>query len=564
MDNFNSEVYKIVNEFNENKEEDKKFKENKVIPFKFSYINQYVLYTRSVQTTPDWVGPLSQLSNEIIGTSNTSNSFVLFAQVNDKTFAVAGGQGYTVLSGHIHYDFGIQLLERLVEPNNPAVSRKTDRYITGNRIGSIHQYHQFVSLDSEAKLDNYIKSIAANLNKKIIEDTLGISIDSGKKSYMFEVKDSIKLGKSLRLDQLDSLLYKISILLDTKPLHTINFFRKLSDRDPVIKNLDISIAESLCDFIQKGLDINLQIIPYFTIGDKYKISIHNSKCTIEYSTKEEIKKFIKDNAPKELTNENVIDYLKKIELVVFSEGEKIDRNPLFVHLEHQILHKNRTYWLLDGNWHYVEGAFGQRLNDQFSKRIGPYHNENFTLSIIKQWKKGVSEGDYNFSHNDKENCFVLDKILVKNIEICDLLFFEGEKIYFIHVKDGVDGDMRVLEYQVLSSMKFLNNAINNETTIMREYYGSIRNKLDTQGESTIKTSAKKFINHFNQEDDFINFLIKPNVKINFVFAYRPKSQNLNSPKTISSTAAKISMIRLTEIIKSYDFGLKFLEIEKPS
>ncbi|WP_197431627.1 hypothetical protein [Lentibacillus sp. JNUCC-1] len=48
-----------------------------------------------------------------------------------------------------------------------------------------------------------------------------------------------------------------------------------------------------------------------------------------------------------------------------------------------------------------------------------------------------------------------------------------------------------------------------------------------------------------------------------MFAYRPlESHDLNRPETIESTAAKLSMIGLTETIKNYDFRLEFMEIER--
>lgn len=72
--------------------------------------------------------------------------------------------------------------------------------------------------------------------------------------------------------------------------------------------------------------------------------------------------------------------------------------------------------------------------------------------------KGISEGDYNFSHNTIENILVLDKIFVDNIEICDLLLIEENESFFIHVKDGLDRDARVLSEQIMSSMTAVNNA----------------------------------------------------------------------------------------------------------
>ncbi|WP_255286847.1 DUF6119 family protein [Bacillus wiedmannii] len=146
-------------------------------------------------------------------------------------------------------------------------------------------------------------------------------------------------------------------------------------------------------------------------------------------------------------------------------------------LDFKAMYNGKTYWLMNGKWVYLDETFIDILNEQFYRKVTSKYKQSRPLDELKFWEKGISEGDYNFSHNTIENILVLDKIFVDNIEICDLLLIEENESFFIHVKDGLDRDARVLSEQIMSSMTAVNNAQHfGDLEFFKRYYLSISNK----------------------------------------------------------------------------------------
>src|SRR5690625_4309217 len=129
---------------------------------------------------------------------------------------------------------------------------------------------------------------------------------------------------------------------------------------------------------------------------------------------------------------------------------------------------------------------------------------------LNEWSKDRSEGYFNYSHIDSENIYVLDEMLYENIELCDLLIEDPDnnKIYFIHNKKGIDGNMRMLVNQIEHGLRFL-SGFSQDFNILVDYYASIVNKIrntskETGEETQLSKAARKFKERFQRQDDFID------------------------------------------------------------
>src|SRR5699024_967753 len=200
-------------------------------------------------------------------------------------------------------------------------------------------------------------------------------------------------------------------------------------------------------------------------------------------------------------------------------------------------------------------------NRRFEEHIGPSIDKQSIVEAIQLniWKEG-SEGEYNFSHNENQSIYVLDRILYRNIEICDLLIDTKKHLYFIHVKDGLNADVRVGAEQSNQGMQLNSRGRNQASSILKGYYESIKRKVTNprNDETTITQSAKKVIQNLSEEKVVDAISTK---EITFVFACRPlKSHDYLDASTIKSTAAKLSMLNLLDEVKKYDFGFEFISI----
>src|SRR5699024_10743422 len=150
-----------------------------------------------------------------------------------------------------------------------------------------------------------------------------------------------------------------------------------------------------------------------------------------------------------LYNNEILKSITIINLSGYIEGEEIQKNSLYDHIDFKLTRHNKTYWLKDGNWFLLENDFLEEIDSRFEEHIGPSFDKQSIVDTIQLniWKEG-SEGEYNFSHNKNQSIYVLDRILYRNIEICDLLIETKNHLYFIHVKDGLNADVRVLAEQI--------------------------------------------------------------------------------------------------------------------
>lgn len=211
--NFDEYCCEIISKYNKTiQDEHKKYelRSNKEVSF-FQNIRNYRVYSAVKDTTPEWKNFLEELVDDLPSIKNISYSYVMFLEYESKIFAVTGGKGYLVIQEYKDNNFGLELLSKILDPNDPVIKQTTDRYLSGNRIGAKNYFLNYVSLNSESSISNFFKSIVTFFTKKQIEEIFGIPIDYGRNEYKFDVKDSIKLGKELNIKELDIFIKKLVI-----------------------------------------------------------------------------------------------------------------------------------------------------------------------------------------------------------------------------------------------------------------------------------------------------------------------------------------------------------------
>lgn len=160
------------------------------------------------------------------------------------------------------------------------------------------------------------------------------------------------------------------------------------------------------------------------------------------------------------------------------ENSEETRHILYEHIDVKIMLNDETYWLMGGNWHKVKRTFMEELNKQFVNKVTNGLHHEFNINKMNIWPKEESEGDYNHYHNEIPSLYVLDKILYRNIEICDLLHVENDAVCFIHVKNGLSGDVRVLVDQIEHAMTIIRYGLNHDKRILEEFYEYIIKKIN--------------------------------------------------------------------------------------
>lgn len=570
----------IINSYNQNSENDMWFKKKtNRLSMSFDNISNFCVYHAISKNIPEWNYVLNEIVTDLPEIINYNHSYVMFLECQNEIFAITGGRGYLVLENYKDYYFGLDLLSKLITPYDTLIKETTDKYLSGYRSSSHNQFLDFVTLNSESSFSNYFKNINVFFTKEKIEEFFGLRIESNKKNFKFIAKDSIKLGKSLRINELDVFINKICQLLNQESLSKINYFYEVNKKDPKYNILNSQLEREFISLVD-GVDIEnkISIVDLHTGCESYNLIRKSTKSVLgSYESNVDLEDVIQLYIDKfkesivQSDSKNIIDdFFKTLKVQGIIDNVIIDDKTLFNLLEYKCSLAEKVYWLFDGNWYYLDDEFIANINHQFLSKVYPIYNETPVLEEINLWNDDQNEGQYNYSHIDKENVFVLDKIFVENIEVCDLLIIKEPEIYFVHVKEGLDRDARVLSAQILASMTAIQNAkILGDTNFFVKYYNSIINKIkdqlpENEQESKLSIAAKKFRDRFPNENEFIAFITRQSLELNFIFAFKPNGHELNHPETIKSVPAKIAMINLINEAKNFDFKLGILEIRNES
>ena len=232
------------------------------------------------------------------------------------------------------------------------------------------------------------------------------------------------------------------------------------------------------------------------------------------------------------------------------EGHKHNRKPIkapfiqFISCEIED-EFNRPLFYIDNHWYKVEDNFIDELNSNCHQLMVNARLDKNVLPEIWKDAKDIDEDEYNLQYLNKSNYIVLDKILSQNIELCDILYYDDNEIYLIHVKKGFNAKMRDLSNQIKISSQRLWNDAKAEKKYLKEIYKNYKNSTNYQSN---KISQEDFLGLFNR-------------KVNFVLAftstlsdYRPIYNNIENVK---SNIAKFSII---ECLGNSIYPLSIFEI----
>lgn len=554
------------------------FKRIEPSDFRFENIGEnYLVFISKYRTNPTWVDSIQSLVNENIhDIGNVNYSFVVFLQYGQSIYAVTGGLGHNVISQEIDYYFGLDVLSRLMDTSDDIIKATSNRSLSGNVFSGHQQFINHVNLVSEREVTHFFKEINTSLTREKIKDQFEIDIKEKRKEFNFLAKDAIKLGKSITLKELDLLIKNLERLIEKEEALTqINRFHEVNSRDPVHKELNDRLNDIFISCIEGQMnieDVPLSVLPSeqnYSNCDKYILRKYGTKTkAIEHDTPIAFYNlvdffFLYYYGDAKSNQNNVENFLKEVRIQGYIDDELIFSPKIFEILSMQLTMGNKYYFLLDGKWFYLNNDFINNVNNQFVYQIANLYENSKRISYMKSWPPNSEEKYYNHSHNEVDNIFVLDRMLIENIEMCDLLSIKDNEPRFIHVKDGLAGDTRILCAQILSAMDSLHSALfGNDSDFLSDYYRSIENKCRAKDEY-LKTSAEKFINQFNEEQLFIDYIFNNFNNITFVLAFKGEQHDLYRPeKTISSAPAKISLLDLVQKSKQYNFKLEIFKIDE--
>lgn len=495
-------------------------------------------------------------------------SFVLFINYKSEIYCVISGSGMSVIKKFLHPSFGIDIYQRIAKPKEDIIVELETRGIASN-------------ISQKKQIFNYNQTIAETLEYSEVPTKIKLKIRQELKLNEFkkykldenlsllEIGSYFSIRKKLDFQELKVLIEDIhKIREDNKPVQLTLFFKindpnLVNELDETLKEIIVNdiILHSKPEEVKNNQSDIIEVVhpskletfyecDNFLIRAKYSrgkndIEI-NDRAKLYFECTKHIFNSLKNvsdrfDAKGKLYTHNIIGQINKVDITY---------GHFFSHITAEIEYLNKKYFKIDGHWYLLEDEFLQLMNRDAKEYYTKYRLDE---NILNNWPNDKDEDYYNKSHNNLATHYVLDKVISENIELCDLLIFKDENVYFVHVKNGFNTKMRDLYIQVILSAKRLSNDLKN-------------NKNSSYLEKTLKKyntlNPSKKIDH----KELIDRLRKDPNKINFVMAF--KNNHYKGKDTqerielCKSNIAKYALVQVVKEMQQYNFGIKLFDISE--
>ncbi|MDJ0331783.1 DUF6119 family protein [Planococcus sp. S3-L1] len=555
---------KLISEFNESyagaRLRKKYLKKPIARPINFTNLDEIYFYIGVQETEPSWkdfVGSLMGKDQKVI---NKSYSWILFMKKENIYYSITSGSAHNLISGYIDIIFGIEIFSKISDLHQKSIRSVTDKTLYGNRFSGTSYFLKDIALSDEKRMNAYFKEVSSSVQNEDVLSYLGLRGRNGNDTTTIVAKDSLKVKKAIDRNELNTLIGKLSDLLNLPDYDSINDFSVVTRRSILFQELNDKLWIGFNNWGQgdEDEDISISLPITFYRCEKIKI-VFGGHILKEEITIDEVGSFIREHANliiQEIDGDKIIEYFKKVSIIAIENNEDIDKVMLTSILDYKVLINRKFFYFMEGQWIHFKENFVDRLNRVLKEKVESIENQNTVEIPLKDWGH-VNEGVYNLNHIGINNVAVMDKVLVDNIEICDLLWVDNNEIYFIHVKEGLAGSTRILCEQIEAAVSaVINSKLVSDSDVMERYYNSAKEKINT---NTMSAQGHKFVNLFPEYEVFKEAIDKKN--LNFVFAYK-NTVNILETENIPSTPAKLAINGLLDNIKNYPVKLVFKQIEE--
>lgn len=530
---------------------------------------QVLLYVHKPKIgKPNWLNLLTSVvenNNDLKGINSQYPSFVMFFYNGNECYSVTGGAGHKVIESLIDNQFGFSVVERLIDANKDDVRKLAERAFLGVELASNRFFKSDFKVNDDNNFGKFYKGVDVFIDKKKLA-SIGIQTDKNK--LLVKGQLGFKIDTKITFDELLNRIKQISILLkNTKPKFELNPFKKVTRfelkkevrKDKTLEQyLNQDLYNQYFDSFQK---LETKDIYHPKLNDYLKCSTiiaELEKENVEIETSQNITPRLimgklgvtLDN----LTFPRFLQLISNIKIWIFDDERSEKTYPSYLEdwFFGEAKYADKNYVKFENEWYNYTINFSEDLN----KRLEEIKSR-CDIKIMNPWSSDLgTEGEYNDEYSTDDVFIVADGLFHKNIEVADLISWNDYELILYHVKSGLDRDLRVLQSQVINSLKVISEfKTNTGEESVKKYY----EKLKTNGNNIDKIPTL---------NDFKNKLDKK--KIRFVFGFATKTNNstideiFDEIKASQSLIAKISVLHTFYTVKQYDFEFSISKIVRNS
>lgn len=493
-------------------------------------------------------------------------SYVLFIKYKSEIYCVISGSGINVIKKYLHPTFGIEIYQRIASPTNDNIIELFIRSIANN----ISSKKETFNLNQTISETLEYSDIPTKIKLKV-RDELKLKefkkYDLDKNLAIMEIGSYFYLRKKINFEELKELIIDLHNIYVKNSPKQLTLFNKVNDSN-ILKKLDDELLDLVANDVQLHNDasrvrqsqneiiemVHPTKLERFYDCDKFLIryKFSRGKKDLEINDRSDLyfqsTKYIFESLNKITDRFEIKQSIFKLNIVGFVNKREVTYGSLFSHITAEMDFENNKYFKIDGHWYVLEDDFLDIMNDDAKAYYSKYLLKE---NILINWIDGDDEDAYNKSYYDIDQCYVLDKVIKDNIELCDVLIIHNNIAYFVHVKNGFNTKMRDLYIQVILAAKRLSNDLKNKKGV---------NYL----KKTLTEYNKRNPNKTIDIDDFIKKIKSKEITINFVMAFKNnhyKNESiLDRIDKCNSNIAKYSLVQVVKEMQAFNFGINLIDI----
>jgi uncharacterized protein (TIGR04141 family) len=537
--------------------------------------HEFRLFYKSWETPTRWkrfIAQIAEPTEPILQTDDAFNeAFILLIEIKKgrgvNIYAITGGAGHIELQSYINYQFGLDILARLIKAEDKVLRAAKERNFVGGVLGSVKYFRGDYNLNENEAFGNYYHELRAKLDKSLLKTKFNFKDEELKRGGLCDAKSSFTIRKPLTFDRAVEIIDTLHKIIK-QPGIELNLIKKLDKSDKaLIQKLEKEFEKELFKvYIGKPSDVNVEIchrnFDKFYDAAEYDVSFYLSKKQLTETVSECVN--LKDilvcyskHAIVVSTPKDILALFESTEIISYDTSHnQLTTGYLQDHLCAEIRFNSKSYFLFNKEWYFVKPDFENILNEQCQSFI----NNHRSSKLLKKWTKVFkSENDFNAAHFGDTDTLVFDKITPDHIEACDVLKWNKNEVYFIHVKKGFNNEMRNLGRQVHISAKRILQDLTSGRAFLTKLYDELYNMKATKPyfinaqKELMKMNKTDFLSLFdNRRPVFILAVLDDSKKGKRTFA---------NIKDYDSNIAKFCMQQLRQEMRSLEVELKVLEIE---
>ncbi len=521
---------------------------------------------------------IARANQDILKQISKTEGFVLLLskESNGCIYAVTGGIGYFAIQEYIDSEFGIDIISRLISKEDKIIKATKENSVMGGILGSIKYFRTNYNLYENDSFGKIYQELKTSLNKDILVGKFGLNEEDIKKDSVCIAKSSFKLNKALSFEQMLSIIDGCESVIEYKEPIVINAVSKVIKKKNVelINQLDEELFNQLWRRFTKQeksfmFDLCHKEFEKYLTAARYEIRKNQSTKNLfsrdDFTILDDI-----DLVFEKIENSKLIDagddknefvnLLSRLKIYSFDEeGKELTKWPLIYHIFGDVEYDDKRYFYINNVWYRIKDDFIESLN----KSCDDFTQKNWFSDLGYTWDyfNNVNENEFNSQFIGEENIIILDKIIPDNIEPCDILKWDDEHLYFIHVKAGFGNTMRDLCSQVLIAANKIIHDLNAEKKYIEQIYCQLKNGIGSNDQYF--NNAGKQTENYTKEQFLELFNTKTPVFVLAVFDTASSDRNLKIADNFKSNIAKFSLQELVKEMKGLGIGLNITQIKRP-